>query len=175
MAILGAGERKWKPNGNLSLILLSQHLVMSNYPGSRRGSAPPPYSLGTSPSLPSPARILCHRSPGYSHAAPPNAPDRRQYESEHTSPSHSEGTRRRRGIIPPYGTGGQNNLKRPSRVFPDHHPRTGSALYEPPEGHPSYLPHLCDSDLGGIDGFKDEDEINFNILRQHRNQFLWTS
>jgi len=171
VTILGAGERKLK----LAAILLSQHLVMSHYPGSRRGSAPPPYSLGPFPNLPSPARILYHRNPGYGHATPPNAPDHRHYESEHTSPSHSEGTRRRRGIIPPYDTGGKNDLKRPSRVFPDHRPSTGSTLYEPPEKHSSHSPPLGETGLGGIDGFKDEDEINFNILRQHHHQFLQAS
>lgn len=144
---------------------------MSNYPGPRRGSAPPPYSSGPSPSLPSPARLLYHRNPGYSHATPPNTPDR-QYEPELASLSYNEGTRRRRGVIPPYGTSGPNDLKRPSRVFPDHRPSVGSTLYDPPERHPGYSPPLCGSDPGGIDGFKDEDDINFNILRQYHRKFF---
>ena len=139
---------------------------MSNYPDSRRGSAPPPYSFGPFPNLPSPARVLYHRNPGYGHAAPPNTPDRRQYGSESAPLSYSEGTRRRRGVIPPYGTGGSNDLKRPSRVFSDHRPSVGSTLYDPPENYPSRSPPLCQSDPGGIDKFKDEEEINFNILRQ---------
>lgn len=140
---------------------------MSNYPGSRRGSAPPPYTFG--PSVPSPARIPHHRIPGYNHLAPPNAPDRRQYGSEPTPFSYSEGARRRRGVIPPYGTGGQDNLRRPSRVFSDHRPSVGS-LYKPPEIRLSYSPPQYESDPAGIDEFKDEDDINFNILRQYNRQ-----
>ena len=143
---------------------------MSNYPGSRRGSAPPPYSFGPSPSLPSPARILYHRNPGYGHTTPPNTPDPRQYGSEPTPLSYSEGTRRRRGVIPPYGTGGSNGLKRPSKVFSDHRPSVGSTLYDPPEKYTGSSPPLCESHLGGVDRFKDEDDINFNILRQYSCQ-----
>ena len=161
---LASGERKWK----LVLILLSQHFVMSNYPGSRRGSAPPPYSFGPSFSLPSPARVLYHQNHGYDHAAPPNTPNRRQYETEPAPLPHNEGTRRRRGVIPPYGTGGSDDLKRPSRVFSDHRPSVGSTLYNLPEKYSSHSPPLYESDPGGIHRFKDEDEINFNILRQYR-------
>lgn len=139
---------------------------MSNYPGPRRGSAPPPYSSGPSPSFPSPARILYHRNPGYGHDAPLNTPDRSQYGSEHAPLLYTEGARRRRGAIPPYGTGGSNNLRRPSRVFPDHRPSVGSTLYDPPETRLGYSPPFHESDPGSIDKFKDEDEINFNILRQ---------
>ena len=160
-----AGEREGK-----LLILLSQHFVMSNYPGSRRGSAPPPYTFGASPSIPSPARILHHRNPGYNHLPPPNTPDRRQYGSEPASLSHSEGTRRRRGVIPLYGTGGQADLQRPSRVFSDYRPSLGS-LYKPPETRLSYSPPQYESDPAGIDKFKDEDDINFNILRKYQRQF----
>ena len=168
--LIVASETKWK----LVVILLSQHAVMSNHPGSRRGSAPPPYSSGPLPNLPSPARILYHRNHGYGHATPPTTSDRRQYGSEPTPLSYSEGTRRRRGIIPPYGTGGQNDLKRPSRVFPDHRQSVGSTLYGPPETYPSHSPPLYESDPGGIDKFKDEEEINFNILRQYQHQFSQT-
>jgi hypothetical protein len=157
------------PCSGITVILLSHHSVMSNYPGSRRGSAPPSYPFGVSPSLPSPARILHQRNPGYSHATPPNTPDHRQYGSEPVPLSFSEGTRRRRGFIPPYGTGGPNDLRRPSRVFSDHRTSVGSTLYEPSETYPSHSPPLYESDPGGIDKFKDEDEINFNILRQYQH------
>ena len=159
-----SGEREWKLG-----IPLFKHLVMSNYPGSRRGSAPPPYTFGPSPSIPSPARILHHRIPGY-NLTPPNAPDRRQYGSEPAPLSYSEGTRRRRGAIPPYGTSGQDDLERPSRVFSDHRPSVGS-LYKPPETRLGYSPPLYESDPVGIDKFKDEDDINFNILRKCQHQF----
>ena len=142
---------------------------MSNYyQGSRRGSAPPPYSFGASPSMPSAARTLHHRNTGYNHPTPPNTPDRRQYGSEPTPLSYIEGSRRRRGVIPPYGTGGQNDLKRPSRVFSDHRLSVGSTLYDPPGTHFSYAPPLYESDPGDINKFRDEDEINFNILRQYQ-------
>ena len=141
---------------------------MSNYPGSRRGSAPPPYTFGASPRIPSPVRALHHQSLGYNNSTPPNTPDRRQYGSEPAPLSYSEGTRRRRGIIP-HGTGGQNDLKRPSRVFSDYRPSLGSTLYDPPETYPSHSPPLYESNPGNIDKFKDEDEINFNILRQYRS------
>lgn len=142
---------------------------MQNYPGSRRGSTPPPYSVGPSPSLPSPARILHHRSPGYGHVTPLSIPDRRQYGSGPTPLSYSDQARRRR-VIPPHGTGGSNGLKRPSRVFSDHRPSVGSTLYDPPEEYTNSSPPLYESDPGGIDRFKDEDEINFNILRQYTYQ-----
>jgi len=142
---------------------------MSNYPGSRRGSAPPPYSFGPSPSLPSPARILYRRNPGFGHAASPNTPDSLQYGSEPTPLSYNEGARRRRGVIPPYGTGGSNDLRRPSRVFSGHKPSVESTLCDPPEKYTSFSP-ICESDPGGIDRFKDEDDINFNILRQYSCQ-----
>lgn len=138
---------------------------MSNYPGSRRGSAPPPYSFGPSPSLPSPARVQYRRNPGHGHATLPNTPSSRQYGHEPAPISYGEGARRRRGVIPPYGTGGSNDLKRPSRVFSDHRPSVGSTLYNPSEKYTSSSPPLCESDPGGIDRFKDEDDINFNILR----------
>jgi hypothetical protein len=157
-----AGGEKWE----LVVGLLSQHSVMFNHIGSRRGSAPPPYSSGPSLSLPSPARRLYHRNHVHGHAAPPNTPDHRQYEFEPGPPSHSEGARHRRGAIPPYGIGGSNDLKRPSKVFPDHRPSVGSTFYDPPGKDPSYSPPLDESHPGGIDRFKDEDEINFNILRQ---------
>lgn len=143
--------------------LLSQHFVMFNYIGSSRGSAPLPYT-GLSPSFPSPARILYQRNPGYHHGTPPNTPHHRQHGFESTTLPYGEGTRRRRGVIPPYGTG-PNNLKRPSRVFSDHRSSVCSTLFDPPEKDPSYSPPLYE-DPGGIDRFKDEDEINFNILRQ---------
>lgn len=143
---------------------LFQHLDMFDHIGSSRGSVPPPYH-GSSPSFPSPARILHHRNPGYGHVAPPNTPYRRQYGSESAALPYSEGTRRRRGIIPPYGICGSNDLKRPSRVFSDHRPSVGSTLFDPPEKDPSYSPPLYEGS-GGIDRFRDEDEINFNILRR---------
>ena len=142
---------------------------MSDYPGSRRRSAPPPYTIGVSPRIPSPARILYHQNIGYNNSAPPNTPDRRQYGSEPAPFSYSEGARRRRGVIPPYGTGGQNDLRRPSRVFSDHRPSVGSTLYEPSETYLGHPPPLYESDPGDINKFKDEDEINFNILRQYSN------
>lgn len=55
---------------------------------------------------------------------------------------------------------------RPSSVFPGHRPSIGSTLCDPPEKDPSHSPPLYESNPGGIDRFKDEDEINFNILRQ---------
>lgn len=153
--------------GTRSVIdLLSQHFAMFNHVGSRRGSAPPPCFYGPSPSLPSPARVPYRESPGYANATPPNTPYRRQDLFGSTPLSYSEGTRRRRGVIPPYGVGGVNNLKRPSRVFSDHRPSVGSTLYDPPEGDPTCSPPLYESDPSDIDRFKDEDEINFNILRQ---------
>ena len=144
---------------------------MSNYPGSRRGSAPPPYTFGASPRIPSPVRVLHRQSPGYDYSAPPNTPHRRQYGSQPAPLSYSEGARRRRGFIPPYGTDGQNDLKRPSRVFSDHRTSVGSTLYEPPETYRSSSPPLYESDPRDFDKFKDENEINFNILRQYQLQF----
>lgn len=137
---------------------------MFDHMDSSRGSAPPPYS-GPSPSFPSPARILYHRSPGYGPVAPPNTPHRRQYRFDSATLPYSEGTRRRRGVIPPYGAGGFNDLKPPSRVFSDHRPSVSSTLYEPPEKGSGYSSPLYE-DPDGIHKFKDEDEINFNILRQ---------
>ncbi|KAF9785823.1 hypothetical protein BJ322DRAFT_743777 [Thelephora terrestris] len=146
---------------------------MFNHVGSRRGSAPPPYSFGASPSLPSPARVLYHRSPGYENGTPPNTPYRRQHAFGSTPLSYSEGARRRRGVIPPYGVSGLNDLERPSRVFSDHRPSVGSTLYDRPPEDPSYSPPLYKSDPSRIDGFKDEDEINFNILHERdRKLFL---
>jgi len=166
------GNPRWFPlclvQGNGIVILLSQHFAMSNYPGSRRGSAPPPYTFGASPSIPSPARIPHHRFPGYDHLTPPNALDRRQYGSEPVTLSYGQETRRRRGVIPPYGAGEQYDLERPSRVFSDHRPSVGS-LYKPPEIRLSYSPPRYESDPPNINKFKDEDDINFNILRlSHR-------
>ena len=68
-------------------------------------------------------------------------------------------------MFPPYGTGGLNDLERPSIIFPGHRASVGSTLYSPPEKYPSHSPPLYASDPGGIHKFKDEDEINFNILR----------
>lgn len=153
---------RWKEI-KLVINLLFQHFVMFNYVGSARGSVPPPYS-GSSPSFPSAVRTQHHRSPGYGHGTPPNTPYNRQYGFESAALPYSEGTRRRRGIIPPHGMGGPNDLKRPSRVFTDDRPSVSSTLFEPPEKDPSYSPPLYE-DRRGIDRFKDEDEINFNILR----------
>lgn len=137
---------------------------MFNHLGSRRGSAPPPYS-GITPSLPSPARMPYHRNPGYDQATPPNTPDRHRYGFEPALLSYSERTRRRRGGFP-HGIDGSDDLMRPSSVFPGHRPSVGSTLCDPPEKDPSHSPPLYESNPGGIDRFKDEDEINFNILRQ---------
>lgn len=155
-------EGKWK----LAADLPSQHSIMFDHIGSRRGSAPPPYSFGTSsPSLSSPARVLYRGSHDYGYAPPQNTPYRRQYGSESSPLSYSEGTRRRRSVIPPYGIGESSDIKRPSKVFSDHRASVGSTLYDPLEKDPGYSPTLYESDPNGIGRFKDEDEINFNILR----------
>jgi hypothetical protein len=158
--LLSDGEKS-----KLVVCLLSQRFIMFNNIGSRRGSAPPPYT-GPSSRLSSPAQALYRGNPGYGDPTPDALDRHPRHAFESTPLSFSEGTKRRRGVIPPDGVGGSNDLRRPSKVFPGHRQSVGSTAYNSSEKDPDCSPPLYGPDISGIDKFKDEAEINFNILRQ---------